>query len=111
MQKFKESVKLQSGTQIEVTQRITVGSDQRAIAYAVDTYFFLPNELLINPDTYAGRDFQKHLKTYIRLGCPARTLEALAAPNGALEKLRRTLLVLAAETNGKHNPQNLLERF
>ena len=111
MQKFKESVKLQSGTQIEVTQRITVGSDQRALAYAVDTYFFLPNELLINPDTYAGRDFQKHLKTYIRLGCPARTLEALAAPNGALEKLRRTLLVLADETQGKENPQKLLGRY
>ena len=63
---FKESVKLQSGTQLEVTQRITLGAAQSELAYAVDTYFFLPNELLINPDTYSGRDFQKHLKTYIR---------------------------------------------
>ena len=93
---FKESVKLQSGTQLEVTQRITLGAAQSELAYAVDTYFFLPNELLINPDTYSGRDFQKHLKTYIRLGCPARALISRCAPDGAIGKLSSALAATAA---------------
>ena len=48
---FKESGKLQSGTQLEVTQRITLGAAQSELAYAVDTYIYLPTAHFFNPDT------------------------------------------------------------
>ena len=108
---FKESVKLQSGTQLQVTQRITLDDDAHELVYAVDTYFFLPNELLINPDTYSGRDFQKHLKTYIRLGCPARALASLVGPNGAAGKLATVLAATAANTVTSTAPEKLCARY
>lgn len=95
---LEEAIKLQGRTQVDVTQRITL-PQQGGLSYTVDTYFFLPAELLINAHTYSGADFAKRLKTRIRLSCPQLPLEALTAPSGPLDDLLWSLA--AAEEDAR----------
>ncbi len=83
---LEETIKQQGRSQVSVTQRITL-PQQGGLSYTVDTYFFLPAELLINEHTYTHLDFEKRLKTYIRLSCPQLPLSALVAANGPFDEL------------------------
>ena len=89
---LEETIKQQGRSQVSVTQRITL-PQQGGLSYTVDTYFFLPAELLINEHTYTHLDFEKRLKTYIRLSCPQLPLSALVAANGPFDELLWSLLV------------------
>ncbi|MFV0340615.1 MAG: hypothetical protein ACK5MA_08350 [Parachlamydiaceae bacterium] len=50
--------------------------------YTQEFYFFVPNVLMINPETYTKADFYGDLTNFIRLKTPEFTIEDLALPEG-----------------------------
>lgn len=65
--------------------------------YHVDTYFFVPDNLGIQPGTYTREDFFEDLTRYIRLKTPAMQFEAIAdGADSPLVKLEQAMLPLAS---------------
>ncbi|MEQ4707639.1 hypothetical protein [Providencia huaxiensis] len=96
---IKESLKIHGKKQFEIKQKVLFPRKSKEIRYQVDTFFFLPSSLQINPDLYTASNLQRSLKNYIRLRPPTVKLSSLTDENGALNELKQWLQ--------QYNPQNL----
>lgn len=76
--KIRDLFKVHGERQFEVKQRISFAKKAKVVSYRVDTYFFLPNALQINPHTYNKSEFLRNLKNYIRLRAPKCTIHDLS---------------------------------
>ena len=84
---IKESVKAHGKHQLEIKQKVLFDRHAKEIRYRIDTWFFLPSALQINPDFYATSDFRRSLKNYVRLRPPTEKIAHLSEAGGALEIL------------------------
>lgn len=55
--------------------------DLASTSYKIDSYFFIPNNLGVNEETYSRNDFFNDLQVYIRLKTPSYVLADLALEN------------------------------
>jgi len=56
---IKESVKAHGKHQLEIKQKVLFDRHAKEIRYRIDTWFFLPSALQINPDFYTTGDFRE----------------------------------------------------
>ncbi len=67
-------------------------SKEKKSVYNVDTYFFLPENLGINPDSYDRKAFFSDLMRYTRLKTPSMTFDSiLSGTNSPFAKLARSV--------------------
>ncbi|MFB9997664.1 hypothetical protein [Providencia rustigianii] len=84
---IKESLKIHGRKQFEIKQKGFFPRKSKEIRYQVETFFFLPSSLQVNPDLYTASNFQRSLKNYIRLRAPTVKLSSIPAENGILDDL------------------------
>ena len=84
---IKESVKAHGKHQLEIKQKVLFDRHAKEIRYRIDTWFFLPSALQINPDFYTTGDFRRSLKNYVRLRPPTEKIAHLSEAGGAIEIL------------------------
>lgn len=97
---IKETIKIHDNYQFEIKQTYNLALDNKTSNYYfVQTYFFIPDNLNINRETYSGADFYKDLRATIRLKTPAMLLKNLAADIGSIDRIQRSVGdLLAART-------------
>lgn len=86
-----ESVRQHGRRQIEMKLGLVLDPEERSCRYAVETYFFLPAVLMIDPQTYGSREFLRGLKNYVRMRPAKRPLSAYAPGGEASELMIRAL--------------------
>jgi hypothetical protein len=87
---IKETIKIHDNYQFEIKQSYNLSLENRkANSYFVQTYFFIPNNLNINQETYYRQDFYKDLRANIRLKTPAILLKKLATDSDGIERIRQ----------------------
>ena len=60
---IKESLKIHGHRQFEIKQKVSFDhATAKDIKYHVETYFFLPAALQINPQSYSTKEFQQSIK-------------------------------------------------
>ena len=80
---IKESIKIHDNYQFELKQTYNLSLDKkRKNSYFVQTYFFIPDNLNINRETYTREDFYKDLRATVRLTTPSILLRNLEADSG-----------------------------
>lgn len=95
---IKETVQIHDKYQFELKLRYTLAPDQKATAYDIDTYIFLPHSLGINRHTYKHDDFYNDIQAYLRLKTPTVLLRDLAASaDNPFGRLRRSFEQLIAQ--------------
>lgn len=78
--------------QLEIKIVCPLNKKSRVNDYYVDTFFFLPRNLSVNPQNYTRREFYNDFSEYIRFQTPSYTLEKLSKPdNPLLHKLSSVL--------------------
>lgn len=83
---IKESLKIHGHHQFEIKQRVSFDhAKTKDIKYQVETYFFLPVALQINPQSYSTKEFQKSLKNYVRLSPATHKLKFFYKKRGYLK--------------------------
>lgn len=103
---IKESLKIHGHRQFEIKQKVSFDHAKvKDIKYQVETYFFLPAALQINPQSYSTKEFQKSLKNYVRLSPATHKLKSFYKKNGLLEKLSTYL----KKSLGEHDAIDLDE--
>ncbi len=94
---IKETIKIHDNYQFEIKQSYNLSLDRKTTnSYFVQTYFFIPNNLNINRETYSSGDFYKDLRATIRLKTPAILLKNLANDAEIMARIRRSLDSLLA---------------
>ncbi len=89
---IKETIKIHDNYQFEIKQSYNLSLDRKTTnSYFVQTYFFIPNNLNINRETYSSVDFYKDLRATIRLKTPAILLKNLATDAESMERMRRSI--------------------
>lgn len=89
---IKETVKIHDRYQFEIKQAYNLSRrDTRESSYFVQTFFFVPHNLNINPDTYNAGAFYRDLRATVRLQTPSVPLGDLASGKGILDRLRASL--------------------
>lgn len=113
IKKIKESLKIHGNRQFEVKQRVGFSAQAREVSYTVETYFFLPSALQINKGTFEKSEFQKNLKSYVRMQAPGSSLKSMLSHGGELDKLASFLAdipqVHTIEAEGNYEDE--LKRF
>ncbi len=100
---IKESIKIHDNYQFELKQTYNLSLDKkRKNSYFVQTYFFIPDNLNINRETYTREDFYKDLRATVRLTTPSILLRTLEADSGIFTRMRQGI----EEIHGK-NPSRL----
>lgn len=109
---IKESLKVHGKRQFEIKQKVLFPRKAKEIRYQVETFFFLPSSLQINPDLYTASSFQRSLKNYIRLRPPTIKLSSLPAKDGALDIFRQWMEQLnPQEPPSLDEYENRLKRY
>lgn len=86
---IKESIKIHDNYQFELKQTYNLSLDEkRKNSYFVQTYFFIPDNLNINRETYKREDFYKDLRATVRLTTPSILLRTLEADSGMFTRMR-----------------------
>lgn len=89
---IKETIKIHDNYQFEIKQSYNLSLDRKTTnSYFVQTYFFIPDNLNINRETYSSVDFYKDLRSTIRLKTPAILLKNLAADTESMARVRRSI--------------------
>ncbi|MBP7735032.1 MAG: hypothetical protein KA369_03575 [Spirochaetes bacterium] len=100
---IKETIKIHDNYQFEIKQAYNLSLDSRTTnSYFVQTYFFIPNNLNINRETYSSGDFYKDLRATIRLQTPAFLLKKLAADIDLTDRMRKSIEDLLASRSRKN---------
>lgn len=108
---IKESLKIHGHRQFEIKQRVSFDhAKAKNIKYQVETYFFLPVALQINPQSYSAKEFQKSLKNYVRLSPATHKLKYFYKKKGLLEKLSNELKDWLVDTPEIESYENALKR-
>lgn len=109
---IKESLKIHGHRQFEIKQKVSFDhAKAKEIKYNVETYFFLPAALQINPQSYSTQEFQKSLKNYVRLSPATHKLRALYKDGGLLDSLARHIKIYAEHGVELDVYENELKRF
>ena len=77
-----ESVRAIGKNRFEIRQRVSCPLEAGRLRYFVETWFFFPQSLQMNRWSYRPTDYRQSLKSYIRLGVPARPLESFLGAEG-----------------------------
>ena len=107
---IKESVKAHGRFQLEIKQKVSFDRRAHDIRYRIETWFFLPAALQVNPDIYSPKTFQQNLKNYIRLRPPTRKLAQLLEPEEMLAELA-AFLADKPDKNEVERYENVLKRY
>ncbi|HOX21887.1 MAG TPA: hypothetical protein PLL10_00365, partial [Elusimicrobiales bacterium] len=75
--------------------------------YRVETYFFVPRALNINPSTYGKTSFYNSIQTHIRFKTPQMSLDKIANPEAEVSPLRRIKQLFAAMLGGDNSAQTV----
>ena len=87
-----EKLKIHDNFQFEVKQSYSLsGKGRKDDTYFVQTFFFIPNNLNINRETYSKEDFYKDMRAFVRLRTPFFTLRDLSADHNAIDRIRHSL--------------------
>ena len=107
---IKESVKVHGQYQLEIKQKVSVDRRAHEVRYRIETWFFLPAALQVNPDFYSPKYFQQSLKNYVRLRPPTRKLSQLLEPDEMLAELA-AFLAATPDKEGLEPYENALKRY
>jgi hypothetical protein len=100
---IEESVKVHDKFSIEMKIGFNVKQEQKISDFAINTWFFIPNSLDINPLTYEKKDFYRDLKSNIRLITPVYKLADIASgPDTPLLKLEDSIRNLSRQPSRHH---------
>ncbi|HHR5807286.1 TPA: hypothetical protein ACS7Y8_001071 [Providencia alcalifaciens] len=109
---IKESLKIHGKKQFEIKQQFFFPRKSKEIRYQVETFFFLPASMQVNPDLYTASNLQRSLKNYIRLRAPTVQLSSIPAENGLVDELKSWLERLDPELPPTLDEyENHLKRF
>lgn len=75
---IKETIKIHDKFQFEIKIGYDLNRDEKKTIFDIDSYFFFPNNLGVNRETYSRTDFFNDMQVYIRFKTPAFLLEDLA---------------------------------
>ncbi|MDR3705429.1 MAG: hypothetical protein P4L28_05950 [Paludibacteraceae bacterium] len=108
---IEETIKIHDNFSLELKVGFIGNVHQPNNQFKVNTWFFVPNSLDINPSTYSKEQFYHDLRSNIRLITPIYTLQEIAegtdSPIVAIEKAIKDLL----EGNGKAPLKELEYQF
>ena len=107
---IKESVKVHGQYQLEIKQKVSFDRRAHEVRYRIETWFFLPAALQVNPDFYSPKYFQQSLKNYVRLRPPTRKLSQLLEPDEMLAELA-AFLATKPDKEGLEPYENTLKRY
>lgn len=109
---IKESLKIHGKKQFEIKQQVFFPRKSKEIRYQVETFFFLPASMQVNPDLYTPSNLQRSLKNYIRLRAPTVQLSSIPAESGLVDELKSWLERLDPELPPTLDEyENHLKRF
>jgi hypothetical protein len=91
MAKITEHIKIHDKFQFEMKFDYALSKHRKNTDYKVDTYFFLPNSLGINRESYPGELFYRDIQTYIRFLTPPVTLEELVKQTRYIRRIKESL--------------------
>lgn len=97
---IEETFKIHDRYQFEIKLGYKL-SPLRFTDYHVDSYFFIPNNLAINPLTYDRDAFFNDLKVYLRFKTPSHSLGSVANSPGELLPMTKHLESLVKESSSK----------
>jgi len=108
---IEETIKIHDNFSLELKVGFIGNIHQPNNQFKVNTWFFVPNSLAINPSTYSKEQFYHDLRSNIRLITPIYTLQEIAeaenSPIVAIEKAIKDLL----ESKGKAPLKELEYQF
>ncbi|MBS7814027.1 hypothetical protein J7560_01135 [Wohlfahrtiimonas chitiniclastica] len=109
---IKESLKIHGHKQFEIKQRVSFDhAKTKDIKYHVETYFFLPAALQINPQSYSAEEFRRSFKNYVRLSPATHKLKSFYKVGGVVESLKADLEAWQTETVDLSDYENALKRI
>ncbi|TCL58325.1 hypothetical protein EDC14_104218 [Hydrogenispora ethanolica] len=92
--------------QFEIKWSYRLQRQRRFSTYRIETYFFIPQSLGLNRNTYAKQDFYNDIQSYIRFKTPTVLLKNIAeGPERPLAKLKAVFQRVADQPD----PENLRE--
>jgi hypothetical protein len=94
--------------QFEVKLDYVIDPAARSNRYQVETYFFIPRSLGVDPHSYTREQFYADMQAYIRFKTPTVVLSALVDPTNGRSPLNR-IPKLLAKTRGTAAPLNLVD--
>jgi len=100
---IKETIRIHDNYQFEIKQSYNLSLDRKTTnSYFVQTYFFIPNNLNINRETYSSGDFYRDLRATIRLQTPSFLLKNLAADIDLMDRMRKSIDEILASKSRKN---------
>lgn len=81
-----DNIKIHDRFQFEIKLGYGLDSNKKRNEYSIDSYFFLPNNLGVNEDTYSKNDFYSDLQIYLRFKTPQYYLGQIAEKGNPLFK-------------------------
>jgi hypothetical protein len=104
---IRESIKIHDNYQFELKQTYNLSLDEkRKNSYFVQTYFFIPNNLNINRETYTREDFYKDLRATVRLTTPSILLKTLEADSAIMKTMRQSIEELIKKNRNRQSIAN-----
>lgn len=81
---IRETIKIHDKFQFEIKIAYDLNRDEKKTTFDIDSYFFIPNNLGVNRETYSRTDFFNDMQVYIRFKTPTFLLEDLAKKDHAI---------------------------
>lgn len=110
---IRETIKIHDKFQFEVKMSYEL-SHEKKTTFDIDSYFFIPNSLGINKDSYSKSDFFKDMQVYIRFKTPSLLLEECGRVDHDVNRnLRKTIekMVASRSENECHEYENQLKMY
>ncbi|NLF44235.1 MAG: hypothetical protein GX587_16200 [Bacteroidales bacterium] len=100
---IEESLKIHDKFSFEIKLGFNARRKQKFSDFALNFWFFIPNSLDMNPQTYTKKDFYKDLMSNIRLITPIFLLRDIAShENSPFVALEKSFMVLASNPSRSH---------
>jgi hypothetical protein len=103
---IKDNLKIHDRMRFEVKIGYELSGSLPSTSYKIDSYFFIPNNLGINEETYSRSDFFNDLQVYIRLKTPAYVLDDLNQENNLIFSSLKDSMLAATRDVCNKNIQN-----
>lgn len=89
---IQESIEIHDKYQFEIKIGYKISPEDLNTLYNIEMYFFIPNSLDINKNSYTKKDFYGDLQTYLRFKSPTVILRNIASPSkdSPIQKLKNS---------------------
>jgi len=100
---LERSVKIHDKYQLEIKYGYKISDKRKKTLYNIDSYFFFPESLGINSQTYTKKIFYKDIQSYLRFKTPTYLLNQIfEGKNSPIFSLKKSMELLLQKNDREH---------